>query len=133
MDSAPGRAQTHHDPNETVGALEAVRVLLVNMPQLLHDIVRSTLATADGVTLVAELDGYDRVVETARSARADVIVCAAEHAGTQLLSECPRARIVAISDDGAGGFLYELRPCRRELGAISPTTLVDAVRGEAAP
>jgi hypothetical protein len=51
--------------------------------------------------------------------------------GCELLAKHPWMHVVAIRSDGCATSMYELRPFERELGEISPASLLDAVRGAA--
>jgi DNA-binding NarL/FixJ family response regulator len=107
-----------------------MRVLLVDMPPMLRDLVRSVLADAPAVAVVGELDTSADVAETARRLRAEVVICGVrEHepvVDVTLLLSCSVSRILAIGSGGTGD-LYEMELLRRDLGALSPKALVSAV------
>jgi hypothetical protein len=46
----------------------------------------------------------------------------------ELLSTCPRSRVLAVATDRRQSVLYELRPHERLLGEMSPGALLAAVR-----
>jgi hypothetical protein len=48
--------------------------------------------------------------------------------GRELLDHHPCLHVMAVRRDGRDASLYELRPCERRLGGISPDVLLEAVR-----
>jgi hypothetical protein len=68
--------------------------------------------------------------------RADVVVVGQDPQGERdsylsLLLRHPRIKVLAITENGNSGALYELRPRRIFLGKISARTLVKAIRRRA--
>lgn len=111
-----------------------IRVVLSNMPRLLHDIVHNILTAESGIDVDDALShsAAPMSLDDVRNAHV-VIVTEPELARMDyqsLLYGNPRLRVVAVSGDGRDAALYELRPCRIALGGLSPRTLVDAVRAE---
>lgn len=114
--------------------MHRIRVVLSNMPRLLHDIVHSILAAEADIELdvSAKNSAEPMSPETVRNADV-VIVTEPELARVNyehLFGKQPRLRLVAVSGDGRNATLHELRPSRIALGELSPRTLVDAVRAQ---
>lgn len=115
-----------------------VRVVLANMPRLLHDIVHSMLTSELDIEIaespVRELQGEFTAELTSERVRGADVVIVTEREFTQttrydaLLIANPKLRVVAVSGDGRNADLYEMRPCRIALGELSAATLADAVR-----
>src|SRR4051794_27031216 len=110
--------------------MEQVRVLLLEVPHLLRDILEQAIQVDDECELVTDLDATatfgDRIVP-------DVIVLGltAEADATlvpALFARWPRARVITVMPQGDGATLYELRPDRRVLDEMSPTEIVEALR-----
>jgi hypothetical protein len=112
--------------------LEPTRVLLVDIPRVLEEIIRAAFADDHDFILVAE--GSSEPVDVAaaidREGAGFVIV-----AGTRperpevfrhLLDEQPMTGMLALADYGRENFLYA------PLGELSPHELAEAVRSTAA-
>jgi hypothetical protein len=106
--------------------------MLAEMPRLLHDIVKSALeAETDLDVLTTEITLKELESNSALN-DADVVILGEDAPAADdyaaVLYAHPRIRVIGISDRGRGACLYELQPHRRELGELSPTSLVRAVR-----
>jgi DNA-binding NarL/FixJ family response regulator len=117
--------------------LSPIRVLIVDMPRILHDIVHATLATERDIVVVGDValmsEPLDDVVEAADPA---VLVLGAGHpaaaaGGRDLLARHAGLKLLTLDDDGAQTHLVELRPTATPLGELSPATLVSAIRSAA--
>jgi DNA-binding NarL/FixJ family response regulator len=110
-----------------------VRILLVGLHGLLHDVIRDVLDRTPELTVVAEPCDPAELPDVVRRTGAEVVVCvldeaAAEQVGERVLAPHMRLKLIAIQDDGRQAVLWELRPNRREIGDLSIPLLVDAVR-----
>ncbi|MCI0435097.1 MAG: hypothetical protein L0271_15865 [Gemmatimonadetes bacterium] len=98
----------------------SIRVALVDLPPLIHELVRDLIDEAGDLEIV-ERDG------------ADVLVVGTDAADTATLCHGPgmRAppRVIAISADGRRTTLCELRPVVSQLGELSPDQLAEVIRG----
>jgi hypothetical protein len=117
-------------PGKTDEPVENIRVVLIDMPRLLRDIV-SQLA-GPGLRIVRAYDAPVELVGAVDRDRADVVITGAEaheqHELDRLLAERPRVKVLGIAADGRSSSLYELVPRRRSLGELSSGRLNDAVR-----
>jgi DNA-binding NarL/FixJ family response regulator len=113
----------------------AIRVLIVDMPRMLREIVRRSVEADGDFVVVGELDDMATVVEAAEHTDAQFVLAdlgVTEPAGVErLLEVLPQVKVLGIARDGRQGFLYELRPQRIPLGELSPETLLDVMRGAA--
>ncbi len=111
-----------------------IRVVLVDMPRMLQDIVRKILSAEPDMQIQAATVAEREIASSPEVRDADVVILAEPEARTDeyaaVLFAHPRLRLVAISDDGRRACLYELRPQRTPLGEMSPGALVQAVRGQ---
>ena len=113
--------------------MDAIRILLVGMPQLMSDILEFELETQPDMEIVAVLASLSSLLRVARLTRPDIVVLGL--GGTSLPEECgpvfaelPELRVLGVEQDAAEACLYELRPHCVPLGAISPADLAAAVR-----
>jgi chemotaxis response regulator CheB len=109
--------------------MHTIRVLLVNMPRLLREIVREVIATEPDLQVVDELTGgYLELAAVLDSVVADVVILGTESRESgdlllPLLQIRPALRFVIIAEDGRAGFV-----CTPS-GELSPARLLEAVRG----
>lgn len=108
------------------------RIVLVDMPPMLHDLVSRLIAGTPGLEVVGDLED-ERGLEGAVSAGgADVVVAGAEvlDAGPlgRLLVERERLSVLTIDREGRDSRLFTLR----RLGEVSPDELVDTIRSAVA-
>jgi len=112
--------------------LESTRIVLVDMPPLLREIVRETLAREPDLDVVAEHEAYVDVARAVEEAEADFVIVssdAAAHTSVAAVVGAERGvRALEVQSDGKESVLYELRPHRVSLGEISPETLLRTIR-----
>jgi DNA-binding NarL/FixJ family response regulator len=117
---------------ESRAVKDTIRVVLLEMPQMLRDILKTTIGRQPDIELIDEAPDD---AETQRAIPHVVLVSTespSDADGTStLLSRWPRARIIAIEVSGRQASLYELRPCKMELGQLSPTELLEGIRAAA--
>jgi hypothetical protein len=101
------------------------------MPQLLDDIFDSVFADDAEVTLLRVPPDVDSVVDAVTLTEPDVVIVEEQQAGLRevdnLLRLAPHAQALTIADDARTALLYELRPHRRLIGELSPTSIRSAV------
>jgi hypothetical protein len=107
-----------------------MRVLVQNMPRLLHDIVADVICRQPDMEIV---DAALLAVPPLARNEPDVAVVGTvepENAGEpiDLLLRWPRSRVVAVSISGRHAVMYALRPHRIQLGEMSPTRLAEVIR-----
>lgn len=126
---APARA-TIRSP--VWGPKESVEVVLVDMPQMLHDIIREQIAHAPGLRVAAEVADVTEADAAVTRAAADVVIAGADALDVfgvdRLLSAHPRLTVLTIDREGRETVLSELRPHRQRLGELSPQRLLEVVR-----
>jgi DNA-binding NarL/FixJ family response regulator len=102
---------------------------------MLEEIVRNALGSEPGIELVGTARSIDGLPRKVARAKPDVVVLGrndVELAAT-LLEERPRLTVFAVAEEGEVTWLYALKLERVRLGALSPTTLVEAIREATAP
>jgi chemotaxis response regulator CheB len=110
-----------------------IRVLLVEMPRMLGDIVTRVIRAQPDMLVVGGLQDRTELTNEAARFGPDVIVLGT--ADAELPTEClqvlqanPGVRVLVVAGEGRRGFLWELRPQRQSLGEVSPDALVDVIR-----
>jgi hypothetical protein len=110
----------------------SIRVLLVDMPRMLRDIVAMVVRAEPDLELVGEVDDPEALAARMRRTRPDLVIAGAhpalEQMSHQLLGDYPRLRILEVETEGRRGYLYELFPRRRRLGELSPGSLLAVAR-----
>lgn len=115
------------------GHTSTVRVALIGCTGLLGDIIRQTLTEQPDFDVVAQLNAPDPEFDLSLF-DADIVVWndAEEDRIAQWLAGLTHhhaPRVLATLTDGKHAALWELTPHRSELGALSPDTLINTIRG----
>ena len=110
-----------------------IRILLVEMPRMVHDVVEDIVGVEPDLYVVADGVEADALVERVERERPDVVMLWVESASPpamceELLSRFPRLAVVALEDRGERGSIYMMRPRRFRVAEISRTRLVTAIR-----
>jgi DNA-binding NarL/FixJ family response regulator len=119
-----------------VATVPNIRILLADMPAMLLDIVAGILAAEPDLTVVDMLADSTDLKAAAQRTQADIVVTqqisSVQEAGQlALLLPERQLKIIALTDNGRHGVLYELRPHRAPLGDMSADRLVAAIRAAA--
>jgi hypothetical protein len=99
-----------------------VKAILIGVPRLLGELLRDA-----GMEVLADVATPDEAVETLEAHGDSLAVVASDvHVAAvhELLAHAPRARMLAISDDGTRATLYELRLHATPLADLSPAAIV---------
>lgn len=111
--------------------MEQTRVILVDMPLMLREVVRAVVSNEDDLEVVDERDP-DAALATIRRSEACVVITGLEQFSPEgigrFLGTGPQVRVLALSTDGREGAVYERQPEERLLGEISPPVLLAAIR-----
>jgi DNA-binding NarL/FixJ family response regulator len=112
---------------------EPIRILLVDMPQQLRDILRRHLIAGDGFVVAGESLDTVGLVEKVGSARAGAVVFGTDSpdlpaVGRELLDSYPRLKLLAVSSDGRRAAIHWLGPQKKVLVHVSPTHIIEAIR-----
>lgn len=105
---------------------------------MLRGVIREILATDPSIEIVGEVFANGEAIAAIENSDADVVIYGTDDrdlspAWWHALCGNPRAKVVALVDQGQQAFLFELRPRREELGELSPHGLIAAVRRGEAP
>jgi hypothetical protein len=99
------------------------------MSLMQREIVRSLVAGAPDLELVAELADAGALAEAVGRCGPDVVVGHSTPSEIRhLLEQRPAMKVVQVEDDGRSSFLYELRPHRIPLGELSHGRLLEVLR-----
>jgi DNA-binding NarL/FixJ family response regulator len=110
-----------------------IRVLLVDMPKLLSDLLEQAFRTDDAIRVVGVSSSKARLVPDTEATRPDYVVVGMDddtlpRECRELFAERARLRMLGVAPHDGRVDLFELRPERVPLGRVSPTELVAAVR-----
>jgi len=113
--------------------LERIRILLIDMPRMLREIVGETVSAQPDMEVVAEHTYHASMLSAAITSRAQAVVVGSDGDEVEGLCERlalqrPDLSVLAVSADGRQTVVHELRPHRVPLGELSPQQLVDAIR-----
>jgi DNA-binding NarL/FixJ family response regulator len=112
--------------------------VLLAMPLMLRDIVKTIVSDQPDMEVVGELGLDDDLSNAAVETGADFVITSFEETGlhpscTRLLDARSRVKVLAIGGDGRQAFLYELRPRRYAVGELSPDVLAAVIRKNTTP
>jgi hypothetical protein len=111
--------------------MPSIRIAIAALPQLLRDIVVDALSSEPDMELVGETPTPGELGCLVESADADLAIVACERSEIgslgRLIHGAP-ATLIAITDEGRRGTLYELCPRQVDLGELSPSGLVNVIR-----
>jgi DNA-binding NarL/FixJ family response regulator len=110
--------------------LECIRIVLIDMPPLLRDVVRNAIAGQPDLDVVAERSVADLGAAVEEDDPDFVIVGTGSASASVRAVVRPRGgvRVLELHSDGRESVLYELRPHRVSLGEISSETLLRTIR-----
>ncbi len=118
---------THRD-----GCLEPSRIVLVDLPRILRDIIGDAVDEEPDMEVVGQLPADASLRRVVEQQEADFVIAGTEYGFdeiSEVLVQHPRLQVLEVAGDGRESFLYHLRPARTPLGELSPRTIVDAIRG----
>jgi hypothetical protein len=113
--------------------LDAISVLVWNLPRMLSDIVCALLREAPHIRVfAAHGSAADWLHESERSA-ADVVVTVSERgqapAGAdELLLQRPDLKVLGLEGETSHAYLFTLSPRKKALGTLSAQGLIAAIR-----
>lgn len=116
--------------------MERLRIIVVDMPRLVRDLIERAIVAQPDMTLLAVLESPRQMVQAARAMRPDFVVIGLKAKALptecrQLMAEHPTLRLLGIEAVAGEAHLYELRPHREALGEVSPGDVVSVIRGAA--
>ena len=118
------------------GGVERIRIVVVDMPRMVRDIVKYTVSTDDQVDLVREYTERTDLAAAVEQDRPQFVIVGSEAFGSEhvaaALEVSPRLTVLALTADGRKLQLHELTPTRLEFGEISPRRLLEVIRMRAA-
>lgn len=108
------------------------RVVFLNLPRMLAELLERSLADGEGIQLVATIDGAPPLAETVTATGAQLVVAGAEGIGPEqvdaLLEEDPFVKVISVVAGGRESVFVEMRPNRVPLGQLSPDRLATVIR-----
>ena len=119
----------------------SIRVLLIDMPQMLREIIRRSLARDGRFEIVGEYTEHVSIDIAVDRSKADYVIVGADvfesrSVRQRVLEEGPQVRVLAVRPDGAQTTLHRLRVEEVELGELSVERLVEVMTdaaGQSAP
>jgi hypothetical protein len=108
----------------------AVRLALIQLPQLLADVIGSVFTADDDVVVVQLSDELGDLRDSDGQRRHDVVIAGVDDPWDDgLRAQIARidAVVLGVRPDGRLTWIYEMQPCPRVLGALDPAQLRRAV------
>jgi hypothetical protein len=107
----------------------AVRLALIQLPQLLAEVIASVF-TSDDVVVEQLADEFEDLRDRDSRHRHDVVIAGVDDPwDDELRAQIARidAVVLGVRPDGQVTWIYEMQPCPRVLGALDPAQLRRAV------
>jgi len=108
-----------------------MRVLLLEMPQLLRGILEQAIEARDDCELLNLTNGtLPMFADTSRSPDAVIMGITDEKDATllpALFARWPNARVMTVTLPGEEAAIYELKPLQGAFRQMSPTEIIDAL------
>jgi DNA-binding NarL/FixJ family response regulator len=116
-----------------IGSAAEVRIVLVALAGLLHDVIRGVLEAQRDMKVVGDVPDCAALQTVLNRDDADLVLWSVDGVDMpdicpRLFDEHPRIKVLTVRDDGRHGSLWECRPCSTQLGEISPRLLVETIR-----
>lgn len=112
--------------------LERIRILILDVPRMLREIIEEVLAGQSDMAVVGEFSSTDAVVEAVDRTHADLVIGGAAARDrldvARLLATFPRLKLLLVGVDARDTELHELQPRVVPLGELSPQTLLESIR-----
>jgi hypothetical protein len=112
--------------------LRQVRIVLVELRGILHDVIRGIVEVQRDMAVVGDLDRADNLVRTIAETDAAFVIWGVGDDVSDfypdVLHQWPGVKVLAVQGEGRQGFLWEMRPTRAPLGELSPGRLIAALR-----
>jgi DNA-binding NarL/FixJ family response regulator len=110
-----------------------IRTVVVTLPLLFGDIIKTSLAEHFTLDVVARLDSRTEIEKQLPFFSPDLIIVGlhdgeTDEIGHTLLAFVPLAKVIVLSNDGRNAYVHEMRAHRSVLIDVSPGALVDAIR-----
>jgi DNA-binding NarL/FixJ family response regulator len=111
------------------------RLLLVDLPRMLRDLIAEAVASRADIELVGELSAGDSVAAALERYAASVVILPIDHpeargqAKALLANARADVRIVALDPDGRSGLVFDLQPRQTRVGEVSLHGLVELIGG----
>lgn len=113
--------------------MRAHRIILVDLPQLLREIIEYNVGEQPDMEIVGELCSVAALSRSVRERGADFVIAGSDldpDVASGLLHESPCLSVLTVVGDGRKACLYELRTHRTTLLDISPQAIVDVIRSD---
>ena len=109
-----------------------VRVLLLEVPRLVRDVLTHAIEAEPEMELVSERRSDPTLAGDTRAP--DVVIVGTRRRDDlqrveAILWRWPHSQVLTVTMDGHQASLYQLEPQQTELGELSPGELVNVIRG----
>ncbi len=102
------------------------------MPRMLREIIAGALSDQADLVLVDDSDHDEDWLSTVQTSQVDVVIASCHLSEVtdicRRVNGTPPVKLLAITDEGRRGYLCELRPKKTDLGELTPTVLLGAIR-----
>lgn len=111
--------------------MEPIKVIFVQMPRMLREIVKQAVESQPDMLVAAELDGVEQAVAALHPSDRAVLVADGSLSAREvqrLLTRAPGSAILSVSATAGLVDTFQLRPARKHFGEASVAGLLDVIR-----
>jgi chemotaxis response regulator CheB len=113
-----------------------IRILVVDLPRLVRDMVEQTIAHQHDMAVVAHCVSFDDLLDEAERSEPDIVIVGIEdralpHVCLELMLEHQGVSVLGIDARSGRAWLYELRLEQVEIDEVSPADVVHSIRSAA--
>ena len=113
--------------------LERLRVLLVDMPRLVCDMIERAVRAQPDMVVVDVVGQVQELVDAVDRTQPHLVVVGLKNGGLppecdDALSGQPGLKVLGIESEVGSALLYELTSRRQAIGTVSPADVVQAIR-----
>lgn len=99
-----------------------VRIVLVELKGILHDVIRGVVEREADMRIVADLEDEDLLLDTIAKTAPDFVIWADGAVSERTRLQLPRVKVLAVENGGRTGVLWE------SIGELSPGRLLEVLR-----
>ncbi len=117
------------------GLAHRIRIVIAEIPRMLREIVRETVANEPDMVVVGEYSERAAFLHALAADRPDVVIFGTPTPEepalpNHVLAKSPHIKLLMLAISRRRAVMYELRPHTTTLGDVSPQRLLDAIRSQ---
>lgn len=113
--------------------MPSTRILLVDLPNLVHDMFARVIEREDSVHVVGHARDSAAIEQAVRETDPEYVIVGLDDGDLpptcrRFLDDRAKVRLLGVAAVDGRAYLYELKPERLEIGSVSPGELIESIR-----